>query len=487
MGVRVGSHRILVKDGYVLSMDPSIGELERGSVLIEDDSIVTVERDLGEVDAEVIDADGGVVMPGFIDTHRHTWQTSLRAICADWTLFDYTIGMRMTLAPRCTAHDVYVGNYVGALEALDAGVTTILDFSHCNNTPEHADNAIAGLVDAGIRALFAYGYFHPPTAEPHFSSHAMRIEDSRRVQRELGSLPTDLVTMGISLTEPGLIPFARTRDEVGAARDLGVVMATHTGCVWSLPSGLDQFAAYGLLGPDMVHVHCNTCSAREWELLRQSDAKISTSPETEIQMGMGHPPIRRALDSGLTLSLSCDVMSGNSGDMFTQMRMGLQFARCMDNDVVNAERDDPRELGYAVRDALTWATINGAKALGMDDRIGSLAPGKQADVIVVGPGNGRLNMIAPANPVGAVVTQANASNVQTVLVAGKAVKRDGRLLDVDFARIRQQVEESCEGILSRALADGPLLPDPRPGFSDLAAPLMSNFDIDTPTESAPVA
>jgi len=469
--------RILIKSGHVLSMDPEIGEVPDGAVLIEDGLIVAAGRDLSGVDAEVIDADGGVIMPGFVDTHRHTWQTSLRAICSDWTLFDYTIGMRMTLSPRCTAEDVYVGNHVGALEALDAGVTTILDFSHCNNTPEHADRALDGLHDAGIRALFAYGYFAPPMAEPHFTSHAMRLDDSRRVHANLEAHPSDLVTMGVSLTEPGLIPFADTRREVETARELGVRMATHTGCVWSLPTGLDQFAAHGLLGPDIVHVHCNTCSAHEWELLRASDAKISTSPETEIQMGMGHPPIRRALDLGLTLSLSCDVMSGNSGDMFGQMRMGLQFARCMDNDAVNAQRDDPRELAYSVRDAIGWATTGGAAALGMEDRIGSLTPGKQADVIVVGPGGDRLNMIAPANPVGAVVTQANASNVRTVLVAGNVVKRDGSLVGVDVPRLRGMVEESCEGILGRALEAGPLLPEPRPSFGDLAGPLLANFNV----------
>ncbi len=473
----MAGRRTLITGGHVLSMDPAIGELDDGCVLIEDERIVAVERGLDGVDAEVIDADGGVIMPGFIDTHRHTWQTALRAICADWTLFDYTVGMRMTLSPRCSAEDVYVGNHVGALEALDAGVTTILDFSHCNNSPEHADRALQGLLDAGIRALFAYGYFHPPMAEPHFTSHAMRLEDSRRVHADLQSLPGDLVTMGISLTEPGLIPFADTRAEVQTARELGLRMATHTGCVWSLPTGLDQFAAHGLLGPDIVHVHCNTCSAREWELLRASDAKISTSPESEIQMGLGHPPIRRALELGLTLSLSCDVMSGNSGDMFSQMRMGLQFARCMDNDALNAQRDDPRELSYSVRDALGWATSGGARALGMEDRLGSLTPGKQADLIVVGPGGDRLNMIAPANPVGAVVTQANASNVRTVLVAGKIVKRDGALVGVDVPRLRTMVESSCEGILSRTLAAGPLLPEPRPSFGDLAGPLLPNFNV----------
>src|ERR1700730_16274780 len=129
----MASRRTVIRDGYILSMDPRVGELERGAVLIEDGRIVALEREFDGVDAEVIEAQGAVVMPGFVDTHRHTWQTALRAICADWTLYDYTLGMRMTLSPRCTAEDVYAGNYVGALEALDAGVTTILDFSHCNN------------------------------------------------------------------------------------------------------------------------------------------------------------------------------------------------------------------------------------------------------------------------------------------------------------------------------------------------------------------
>ena len=469
--------RIAITNGYVLSMDAAIGEIEDGALLIEGDRIVAVERNLADVDAETIDAGGGVIMPGFIDTHRHTWQTALRAICADWTLMDYFLGIRSTLSPRYSAQDVYVGNYVGALEALDAGVTTILDFSHCNNTPEHADRAIDGLADAGIRATFAYGYFAPPRAEPHFTSHRMRLDDSRRVHRELQSRPGDLLTMGISLTEPGLIPFEDTQREVETARELGVVMATHTACIWGMPSGLDQFANRGLLGPDIVHVHCNACTERDWQLLAGSDGKISVTPETEMQMGMGHPPIRRAIDAGLVLSLSCDVVSSNSGDMFTQMRIGLQDARALVNDTYHRRRTDPTSLPFSTRDALTWATVNGAKALGMDERIGSLTPGKQADVIVVGPGGGRLNMLGLANPVGAVVQQANASNVQTVLVAGEPVKRDGRLLGVEIARLARMLDESREGVLARTLADGPILPETKPSFDDLAAVLLPNLNV----------
>jgi cytosine/adenosine deaminase-related metal-dependent hydrolase len=473
----VSPHRIAIVNGYVLSMDPSIGELEHGGVLIEDDRIVAVERDLGAIDAERIDARGGVIMPGFIDTHRHTWQTALRGICSDWTLMDYFLGVRSTLSPRYTAEDVYVGNYVGALEALDAGVTTLLDFSHCNNTPEHADRAIEGLRESGIRATFAYGYYAPPRAEPYFTSHAMRIEDSRRVQRELDALQDSLLTMGISLTEPGLIPFEETVTEVETARELGAVIATHTACIWGLPSGLDQFAHHGLLGPDIVHVHCNACTERDWKLLARSDAKISVTPETEMQMGMGHPPIRAAIDAGLVLSLSCDVVSSNSGDMFAQMRIGLQDARARENDRSHRRRTDPTELAFTTRDALGWATLNGARALGMDDRLGSLSPGKQADVIVVGPGGERLNMLGLAEPVGAVVQQANASNVQTVLVAGGVVKRDGRLVGVDLDRIAAMLDRSREGVLERTLAAGPLLPEAKLSFDDLAAALLPNFNV----------
>jgi cytosine/adenosine deaminase-related metal-dependent hydrolase len=369
---------------------------------------------------------------------------------------------------------VYIGNYVGALEAIDAGVTTILDFSHCNNTPEHADAAIQGLCETGLRAVFAYGYFAPPRPEPYFTAHEQRLADSRRVAEQLSGSDR-LVTMGISLTEPGLIPFEDTRAEVETARELGVVMATHTACVWGAPSGLAEFAAHGLLGPDIVHVHCNACTDHEWELLRRSDGKISTSPETEIAMGMGRPVIRRALQEGLVASLSCDVISMNSGDMFTQMRMALQFERCMDNDKLNRGGANPRSLRLHAQDALTWATINGARALGMEGRIGSLTPGKRADIIVVGEGRDRLNMIAPVDRAAAVVTQANPANVETVIIDGVIRKRDGILIGADIERVRQLVEESRDAVLARTRADGPILPEPRGTWDDVHPLTTSNL------------
>ena len=179
----MASGRLLIKDGHVLTLDPSLGDLERADVLIEDGRIAAVEPALETGDCEVLDVAGKIVMPGFVDTHRHTWQTALRGICADWTLQDYFRGIRLNISTELSPEDIYAGNYVGALEALDAGVTSLLDFSHCNNSPAHADEAIRGLEDAGLRAVFAYGFYPVPLAEPFFDEP--RRADRGRAARAL--------------------------------------------------------------------------------------------------------------------------------------------------------------------------------------------------------------------------------------------------------------------------------------------------------------
>jgi len=460
--------RLLLRGGHVVTMDEELGELAGGDVLIEGARIAAVARSIEPGGAEVLDVTGHVVMPGFVDTHRHTWQTPFRGLCADWTLEDYFRGIRMSISPNCSAEDVYAGNYVGALEALEAGVTTILDFSHCNNTPEHADGALQGLRDAGIRAMFAYGYYPAPIAEPVFTDHAQRLADATRIREQ--ELPGEdgLITMGVALTEVGLLPFDQTIEEARSARRLGVPSVLHTGCNrGSLATeGIPELDHHGLLGPEQVHVHCNTLDDRDFRRLAENGCKVSSSPETEIQMGMGHPVIRRALTFGLRPSLSCDVVSSNSGDMFSQMRIGLQFERCMRNDAFNARNTMPEPLDLTVRDALRWGTSNGAHAMGLEQRIGSLTPGKQADVIVVG--GRRLNMAPMADPVGCLVAQANPSNVRHVLVAGSWRKRDGELVGVDLARALDLVGAASERVLGAVRAGGgPLLPPVPEGFADL--------------------
>ena len=400
----------------------------------------------------------------------------MRAICADWSLNEYFRGIRMTISPRYGPEDVHVGNWAGALEALNAGVTTILDFSHCMNTPDHADEAVRGLRDAGVRGVMAYGYYPSPVPEPRFAEHAQRLADARRVRERHFSASHDLLSMGIALTEVGLLPWEQTRAEVESARELDALLTAHTGCVWGsqLTLGIRELDAHGLLGSDQVHVHCNTCSGEELDLLAQAGAKVSSTPETELQMGMGRPILRAALARGMAPTLGCDIISNNSGDLFAQMRIGLAAQRQFDNEPSLAQDTAVESLSLTVRDALGFVTVNGAAALGLGDRVGSLTPGKQADVVVLRPTGFAL---WPVNdPVAAVVLQASAADVDTVLVAGRIVKRNGALVGVEPAAVRGALEASRDRVLGAVRAAGPVLPEAPEGFAEaLAAMAEANL------------
>jgi cytosine/adenosine deaminase-related metal-dependent hydrolase len=471
----MAQQRTLVTGGQVLTMDPDLGVLPVGDVLIEDGVIVQVAPHIEVSDAEVLDATGQIVAPGLIDTHRHTWQAQLRGICGDWVLSDYFQGVRLALSPSYAPEDVRLGNLYGAAEALDAGVTTLLDFSHCNNTPDHADAAVEGIKAAGGRAVWGYGFFESsPFAPPHFADHGQRVADLERVAAKHFSSPDSLVTLGVALTEPGLVPFSATAAEIGAAREHGALIVTHMGCVWSMPNGLHEMEAAGLLGPDMVHVHCNTLTEEEWRLVAGSGGKVSISPETEVNMGMGRPAFGQCEEHGIKPTLSCDVVSLNSGDLLTQMRLGLGIKRWADTEEQNARGENPLQVSTTSLEALAWGTTNGADAIGMGDRLGRLAPGTRADLIVVGGEHAGQHPVL--DPAATLVFQTRPGDVRTVLVDGRVVKRDGRLVDVDLAALGAQADASAARVVERALQRVPSLPPPNPGgFDQVVALAIANL------------
>ncbi len=448
--------RILIQGGHILTMDPQLGDLPAGDVLVEDDLITAIAPRIQALDAELIDARGHIVMPGMVDTHRHTWQTQMRGLCADWTLNDYFNGVRLALCRAYNPEDVYIGNYLGALEAINAGVTTILDFSHCNNTPMHADAALDGLSHAGIRALFCYGFFASSPDSRAFATHSARIADLERISASLQ--PGGLLTTGVALTEVGLVPWADTMAEIEAARRVGGRIAAHTGCVWgsAICMGVREMDAAGLLGADQVHIHCNALGDEEWAMLARSNAKVSISPETELNMGMGAPVFGKCRQFGIKPTLSCDIVSLNSGDLFTQMRLGLAYQRFADNDLINRSGAMPEKLSYRARDVLQWVTVNGAQACGLEAKVGSLAPGKQADLIVLGGDS--FTMRPRHDAAGSVVFQATAHDVRDVMIAGQLVKRAGALIKVDLPRVLDRAEKSAREILARVSADAPESP-----------------------------
>jgi cytosine/adenosine deaminase-related metal-dependent hydrolase len=458
--------RILLTGGHVVSMDSAIGDLPVGDVLIENGLIVDVAPSIQADDAEVIDARGHIVAPGLIDTHRHTWQTQMRAICADWSLADYVYGIRLSISPAYSPDDLHLGNKLGAIEAINAGVTTILDFSHCNNTPDHSDAAVTGLRDAGIRAVFGYGFFESnPAAPPYFVEPDQRLKDFARIADTYFSSADSLLSLGVALTDVR-VPFSSIRDQITAARQHEALVVAHTGALWGARSNVGQLSEAGLLGPDQVHVHCTALDDDEWQALADAGAKVSIAVETELNMGMGRPAFAACERHGIKPTLSCDVISLNSGDLLTQLRMGLGFKRWADTEAINLAGRDPVKVSTTCHQALEWCTVNAADALGQSARIGSISPGKQADVILVGGPS--IAQHPQLDAVGTLIFQTSPADVRTVLIAGEFVKRDGQLVGVDVPALLGEAERSAAAVLERVRAVVPRLPPtPADGLASL--------------------
>jgi 5-methylthioadenosine/S-adenosylhomocysteine deaminase len=427
--------KTLIRGGTVITMDPQLGDLPQGDILIEDGKIAGIEQHI-DADAEVVEASGRIAIPGFVDTHRHTWEAAIRGCAPNATLDDYFVEVLDTFAPAYRAADVYASNLAGSLECLNAGITTLVDWSHINNTPEHADAAIRGLQETGIRAQYAYGSANTSLSDYWFESKiAIPAEDVRRVRETYFSSDDGLLTMGLATRGPGFCVEDVVRAEWSLARDLGIPITVHVamGRVAGRFGMIKQLSEYGLLGPDTTYIHCCYFSEEEWRLVAESGGTISIAPQVEVQMGHGWPPVMKAIEYGLPPSLSIDVVTTAPGDMFTEMRSAFGTERAR----VNAEcwqADTPvPDTMLTARQMLEMATINGARVAGLDDRTGSLTPGKRADVVLI---DARALNVAPViDPVAAVTLCADVSNVETVMVDGQIRKRDGKLVgDVDRAR-----------------------------------------------------
>lgn len=441
------TNRTVLRGGHVLSMDPDIGDLPQGDVLIEDGRIVAVQPDIG-ADAEVLDMTGRIVIPGFVDTHRHTWEASIRNVAPDATLDDYFVDILDTFAPLYTPEDVYAANLAGALECLNAGITTLVDWSHINNTPEHPDAAIRALAESGIRAQYAYGSANTSLADYWFESKiAIPGDDVRRIRGEYFASDDGLLTMALATRGPGFCLNDVVKAEWALARELGIPITVHVamGRLAGRFGMVRQLDDLGLLGPDTTYIHCCYLHEDEWRMVADSGGTVSIAPQGELQMGHGWPPVMTAVEYGLRPSLSIDVVTTVPGDMFTQMRAAFGAERARVNaDCWKADMPVPDTM-LTARQILEMATRNGAHVAGVEDRTGSLTPGKRADVVAVDAT--ALNVAPVHDAAAAVALSADVSNVDTVIVDGVIRKRDGRLV-ADVARARRLVEESRERLLA---------------------------------------
>jgi cytosine/adenosine deaminase-related metal-dependent hydrolase len=435
----VPTDRKLIRGGIVLSMDADIGELATGDVLIDSNKIVSVGANLeAGHDTEVIDATGMIVMPGFVDTHRHIWEGVLRNLGTDVPLegrTSYISHVLHKLAPAFRPEDAYVGNLVSALGAMDAGITTLLDWSHIQGSPAHTDAVVQALNDSGMRAVFAYGFPWWGKWEERQPSWFVRAAT------EHFSTADQLLTLALAAPGPEFTDFEVSRDHWKLAREANARISTHVGVgSYGLDSKLQEMGTAGLLGPDTTYIHCTTLNETEIQMIVDSGGTVSLASPVEMMMGHGMPPIQKFLDRGLDPSLSIDVETNVPGDMFNQMRSVLGLQRAIASAQGRAQ--------VTTRDVLRFATIEGARANGLDHKVGSLTPGKEADIVMLR--TDRINVTPLNDPATAVVAGMDTGNVDTVIVAGRVMKRSGRLEYVDWPAVRRSVEESRDHVIEKS-------------------------------------
>jgi cytosine/adenosine deaminase-related metal-dependent hydrolase len=427
--------RILIKGGHVLTLDRTLGDISGADVLIEGSTIAAIGRNIDATDAEIVDASGMIVMPGFIDSHRHTWQTALRSYLAQSNYYKIVLTI---LGPLYRPEDVYIGNLLGATGALNSGITTMLDWSHIINSPAHADAAIKGLADSGIRGIFAHGVAQVgrstgATGQPNSQKHS---EDIRRAQREYFRTEDQLLTLALAFGGLEFSSLEETVKDVALARELGVRLTTHVGVIPNVQA-VSKMKEAGLLGPDITYVHATSCSDDEIKMIADSGGTLSISPLNEKLPGLG-----AWLKHGLRPSLSLDNETRAPGDLFTQMRALLWHEW-------NWHRDRQGEVGSNYRDILEFATIEGARTTGLDRKTGSLVVGKRADVILIDRND--VSMIPrTGDPAASVVLVGQPSHVKWVLVDGKVRKRDGRLVGTDIDKLQTLAQASHDYLIESA-------------------------------------
>jgi 5-methylthioadenosine/S-adenosylhomocysteine deaminase len=426
-----GQPRILLKGGVVLTLDRQLGDFAQADVLIENGKIAAVSPNI-LVSAEataVIDAAKYILIPGFVDTHSHSYQGILRGIMTNGVLDpDYNRDVQTKLTPVFQPADVHAGVLMTALGLIEMGTTAIVDLSQISHTPEHSDACIHALQESGIRAVYAYSRGAGPASQ--------YPQDVARLQRAYFNAKDQLLTLALGV--------ALDAKAFGTARDVGIPAVLH---MRNDSAGLLALGRAGLLRPGDEYIHCTNLSGDAWRLIRDSGGHVSLCPQIEMSMGHGIPAVQDALDHGLRPSLSSDHSVTIAPDFFTIMRTAFTFQHMQ---IFARARSGAQNLPplLTCREVLEFATIEGARCAGLDGKIGTLTPGKDADIVMLRAD--RLSLWPLNNAPGTVVNLMNPGNVDTVFIAGQVRKWRGNLLGIDAPRLMRMAEEARDAVSRRA-------------------------------------
>lgn len=438
--------RLLLKGGTIISMDPAIGNLAQGDLLIDGARIAAIAAHLDVPDAQIIDASNMIIMPGMVDTHRHAWEGQLRRINPNSaTLEDYCNATHFSFAKYYRPQDMYVGNLLTALGCIDAGITTMVDNSHNARSGAHSDAAIEALRDAGIRAVHAPGA--PLTGD---WDQAAWPQDLARLQDKYFKEPEQLLSLAMMSQID--------RDTWAAARALGLRIVTEF-FGKEMAGELAALHQDGLLGPDNIFNHCTALPAEAWAILREAGVNINVCPRSDTHYALedGMCSYQDAIGHGMKPGLSVDNESSYSGDLFMEMRVAFYLQRATtqarrhhqhsghcQHDGDHAPVPEPVML----RSLLEAATIDGAACAGLAGQVGSLSIGKQADIVMLRADD--INLYPSNNALGTVVHAAERGNIDTVIIGGRIRKQGGKLLGLDGAALKAATEESRSHLFAAA-------------------------------------
>ena len=432
---------VVLRGGTVLTMDPQRSVLEGADVLVVGQRIEAIGPALPVPEGTVeIDASGGIVMPGMIDTHRHMWQTAVRGYGADWTLTQYFVWNYLEHGRKFRPQDVYAGNLLSGLEALEAGVTTSVDWSHNLHTVDHADAAVDALEEVPGRFVFAYGNIQ---AGPWEWSASPQFRDfvERRMTR------SDMLGFQMAFDVTGDPAFPE-KAAFEVARELGAPVTTHAG-VWGATNddGIRLMHEHGFMTPETVYVHAASLSDDSYQRIAATGGTASVASESESTCGQGYPSSWALRRHGIPISLSMDTSVWQSADIFSAMRSTLGSDHTREHHEAQSANQTVTHLAVRAADVVEWATRGGARALGMESVVGSLEVGKKADVVLVKNDDSPV-MFPILNPFGHVVLQAQRGDVHTVLVDGRVVKHEHKLVGADLGKARRVIEETVEHLRS---------------------------------------
>jgi len=428
---------LILRNAYVMTMDPTLGDIPGGDVHIRNGEIAAVGKAITAPAATVLDGQRMIVLPGLVETHWHMWNTLLRSFDGekpDQGYFPTAAAYGQVMTPE----DMYHGVRLAAAEALNCGMTTVHDYCHNLRGRPHAEADLRAIKEAGLRARWSYGW---PQGLP--DTQACNLDDLRSLQSGWANFSNGgLISLGFAwrgMFRNTALPPEVYRSEFETARGLGLPISLHVGSRDDAKGQIAALAKENLLGKDVQAIHALSASPAEIQMLAKAGSQVSVSPGTELRIGYGFTKISEFLEAGVPLGVSVDstVLSGDA-NLFGILKLA--------RNIENARAHD--EFKMPARRMLQLGTIDGARSLGIDDRVGSLKPGKRADVIMIA--TNQLNMGVFTDPAQMLIESTQPENVDTVIVDGRILKRGGNLTALDRDQVVREAAASFMAVRKRA-------------------------------------